>query len=69
MLGFLPELTGSDLEALAAPGIVPERLRKYLEAEVQRRITAGNKTAGRAESSEGCVRLKTLKQRNGQWRH
>jgi hypothetical protein len=52
VLAFLPELTVSDLEALAAPGIVPEPLRKYLEAEVHRRITAGNKTAGQAESSE-----------------
>jgi hypothetical protein len=52
VLGFLPELRGSDLEALAAPGIVPEPLRKYLEAEVHRRITAGNKTAGQPESSE-----------------
>jgi hypothetical protein len=39
-LGFLPELTISDLRELAAPGIVPERLRKYLEAETQRRIRA-----------------------------
>ncbi len=43
VLGFLPELTASDLGELAAPGIVPERLRKYLEAEVQRRISAGGK--------------------------
>ena len=51
VLGFLPELTVSDLEALAAPGIVPERLRKYLEAEVHRRISAGNKLTGQPESS------------------
>lgn len=41
VLAFLPELTVSDLRELAAPGIVPETLRKYLQAEVQRRIHAG----------------------------
>jgi len=50
VLGFLPELAVSDLRELAAPGIVPERLRKYLEAEVQRRIRAGNKLADGEES-------------------
>jgi hypothetical protein len=44
VLGFLPELTVSDLGELAAPGIVPERLRKYLEAEVQRRMHAVEKS-------------------------
>jgi len=43
-LSFLPELTVSDLRELAAPGIVPEPLRKYLEAETQRRIRAGGKS-------------------------
>jgi hypothetical protein len=52
VLGFLPELAVSDLSELAAPGIVPERLRKYLEAEVQRRIRAGNKVAAAEESFE-----------------
>jgi hypothetical protein len=52
VLGFLPELAVSDLSELAAPGIVPERLRKYLEAEVQRRIRAGNKLAGGEASFE-----------------
>jgi hypothetical protein len=42
-LSFLPELTVSDLHELSAPGIVPEPLRKYLEAETQRRIRAGQK--------------------------
>ena len=54
VLGYLPELAVSDLSELAAPGIVPERLRKYLEAEVQRRIHAGNKLAG-GEESFGAV--------------
>jgi predicted regulator of amino acid metabolism with ACT domain len=44
VLAYLPELTVSDLRELAAPGIVPESLRKYLQAEVQRRIRAGEKS-------------------------
>jgi hypothetical protein len=54
VLGFLPELTVSDLEALAAPGVVPERLRKYLEAQVYRRIHAGNNSAVQEESSSAA---------------
>ncbi len=38
ILAFLPELTVNDLRELASPGIVPENLRKYLQAEVQRRM-------------------------------
>jgi hypothetical protein len=45
ILGYLPELTVSDLRELASPGIVPESLRKYLQAEVQRRIRAGEKAS------------------------
>jgi hypothetical protein len=37
VLSYLPELTVSDLRELAAPGIVSESLRKYLQAEIQRR--------------------------------
>src|SRR6202140_5359833 len=48
-LSFLPELTVSDLHELAAPGIVPEALRKYLEAETHRRIHAGEKSAAAKE--------------------
>jgi len=47
ILSYLPELTVSDLRELAAPGIVPESLRKYLQAEVQRRLRASEKAAGR----------------------
>ncbi|HXY01404.1 MAG TPA: hypothetical protein VEI54_10825 [Candidatus Limnocylindrales bacterium] len=47
VLGFLPQLTVSDLRELAAPGIVPENLRKYLEAEVRRRMLASRKHAAR----------------------
>jgi hypothetical protein len=49
-LSFLPELTVSDLHELAAPGIVLEPLRKYLEAETQRRIRAGEKSAADEEA-------------------
>ena len=45
ILGYLPELTVSDLRELAAPGIVSENLRKYLLAEIQRRIQKGEQSA------------------------
>jgi hypothetical protein len=45
ILAYLPDLTASDLRLLAEPGIVPERLRKYLQAEVLRRIRAGQRIA------------------------
>jgi len=45
VLAYLPELTVSDLRELASPGIVSESLGKYLLAEVQRRIRAGEKSA------------------------
>jgi hypothetical protein len=38
VLSFLPELTVADLRELAAPGIVPENLRRYLHAEIDRRM-------------------------------
>jgi hypothetical protein len=41
ILSYLPELTVSDLRELASPGIVSESLRKYLEAEIQRREHKG----------------------------
>lgn len=47
VLAFLPQLTVSDLRELAAPGIVPENLRKYLEAEVRRRMLASQRRAAR----------------------
>lgn len=48
-LSFLPELTVSDLHELAAPGVLTEPLRKYLEAETHRRIRAGEKSAAGKE--------------------
>jgi hypothetical protein len=44
VLGYLPQLTVSDLRELASPGIVSESLRKYLQAEVARRISRGEKS-------------------------
>jgi len=52
ILAYLPELTVSDLRELASPGIVPASLRKYLQAEVQRRIRVGEKS-GRREDMSG----------------
>jgi hypothetical protein len=52
VLAYLPELTVSDLRELASPGIVTESLRKYLEAEVKRRIRAGEKSATK-ENTQG----------------
>jgi hypothetical protein len=37
VLAHLPELTVADLHVLASPGVASESLRKYIEAEVQRR--------------------------------
>jgi hypothetical protein len=47
VLGFLPQLTVNDLRVLAEPGIVAENLRKYLLAEVRRRMLASQKQAAR----------------------
>jgi hypothetical protein len=49
ILGYLPELTVSDLRELAAPGIVSENLRKYLLAEIQQRIRRGEKAVESAD--------------------
>jgi hypothetical protein len=43
ILAFLPQLTVSDLRELAAPGIVAENLRRYLLAEIQRRVSGRQK--------------------------
>ncbi len=52
VLSYLPQLTVSDLRELAAPRIVPESLRKYLQAEVQRRTHAGGNATGGATSKD-----------------
>lgn len=41
VLAYLPELTVSDLKELTAPGIVSENFRRYLQAEIQRRLRKG----------------------------
>jgi hypothetical protein len=56
VLSFLPQLTVSDLRELASPGIVPENLRKYLLAEVNRRMLASQKHATRdVQASVGAL--------------
>jgi hypothetical protein len=47
VLAFLPHLTVSDLRVLADPGIVPENLRRYLQAEVQRRMRVSKALANK----------------------
>jgi hypothetical protein len=51
VLAFLPELTVSDLRELASPGIVSESLRKYLQAEIERRTSKSAKPVAGAETS------------------
>jgi hypothetical protein len=51
ILAYLPELTVSDLRELASPGIVSESLRKYLQAEIQRRIRKSEKSAQLLDAS------------------
>ena len=53
VLRFLPHLTVTDLRVLAEPGIVPENLRKYLQAEVRRRMLASQKHAAREMGIKG----------------
>jgi len=55
ILSYLPQLTVSDLGELAAPGIVPESLRKYLQAEVQRRTRAGGNATGGATPKDSLA--------------
>jgi hypothetical protein len=52
VLGFLPQLTVSDLRVLAEPGVLAENLRKYLLAEVHRRMLASKKHAALHEAGE-----------------
>jgi hypothetical protein len=50
VLCYLPELTVSDLRELAAPGIVSEALRNYLQAEIARRMRLSKKLAQDCET-------------------
>ncbi len=53
VLAFLPELTVSDLRALAAPGILPENLRHYLQAEIHRRLQKSQSPSETATEGSG----------------
>jgi len=67
VLTFVPQLTVSDLRELAAPGIVPENLRKYLLAEVNRRMLASEKHAAReARASTGALMPKPQDQESAE---
>jgi hypothetical protein len=57
VLAFLPQLSVNDLRLLAEPGVVSESLRKYLLAEVHRRMVASKKQAERhiAEQHEAAL--------------
>ena len=50
VLVFLPELTVADLRALAAPGILPENLSHYLQAEIHRRLQRSE-----SQSDDGTI--------------
>lgn len=52
VLGFLPQLTVSDLRVLAEPGVLAENLRKYLLAEVNRRMVASKRQIAREFATE-----------------
>jgi len=53
ILAFLPELTVSDLRELAAPGILPDNLRHYLDVEIHRRLQKPDRPAGDPPPSPG----------------
>jgi hypothetical protein len=53
ILAYLPELTVSDLRELASPGVVAENLRKYLLAEIHRRLSAKEKYSTAGETPGG----------------
>jgi hypothetical protein len=59
ILAFLPELAISDLRELVAPGILPENLRHYLQAEIERRMRHSQRQAEssspQAESPAGRI--------------
>ncbi len=50
VLAFLPELTVADLRALAAPGVLPESLSHYLQAEIRRRLQKSE-----SQSDDGTI--------------
>src|SRR5262249_5431051 len=56
ILAFLPELTISDLRELVAPGILPENLRHYLQAEIGRRLGRSRAKEAGPSSAAGARR-------------
>ena len=54
ILAFLPELTVSDLRELVAPGILPENLRHYLQAEINRRLLRSKEEAESMQGEPGA---------------
>lgn len=50
ILAFLPELTVSDLRELVAPGVLPENLRHYLQAEISHRLQKAKSSLNSASS-------------------
>ena len=53
ILAFLPELNISDLRELVAPGILPENLRRYLQAEIERRMDKSRQLAEASPEGSG----------------
>jgi hypothetical protein len=53
ILAFLPELNISDLSELVAPGILPENLRRYLQAEIERRMDKSRQLAQASPGGSG----------------
>jgi hypothetical protein len=58
ILTFLPELTVSDLRELAAPGVLTENLRHYLQAEIHRRLQNSKIHSDRASKNRGTNKSK-----------
>jgi hypothetical protein len=56
LLAYLPELTVSDLRQLASPGIVTENLRKYLLAEIHRRLDTKRSDTNKEEMQKALAR-------------
>lgn len=65
VLGLLPEMKVEDLRELAAPGVVPENLRKYLLAEVHRRMQASKRGAAKQAGQTDGESLAQAKNEEG----
>lgn len=65
VLGLLPEMKVEDLRELAAPGVVPDNLRKYLLAEVHRRMQAAKRGAAQHVAPSGDDSLAQAKNERG----